>query len=187
MKTPRAVFVSISILLMVLGGCYLPSTRPYEIVSSRYGLILAGERWGSTVNIGNSYCLTANHVVSETNEALYADHDVALVLCQKPMDTLITNYIVSLGQTVYWMQPAWAESTINIYSLSGNIILVNDSEFVIDKPVFPGASGSGVFNERGELVGVIVQLKSFHEQITYGVAVRVSQLKQHFERARRKR
>lgn len=109
--------------------------------------------------------LTANHLVARD---MKADGTPLRPLWQDPINdlaklrvmgaTVYTDFLkpgkVRTGDTVYYRiylyktKASWAKGTVLGFD--------DDGELVIDGWLHPGASGSGILNERGEIVGVLI-------------------------------
>lgn len=173
----------ISFLLLLFISCNNSLDKVITSATNRYVLIFAGESFGSGIIVDSGYVIVAKHVVEnvDTIFVIGENNKETGVIIDSVDDQLLLkvnnfNYVkvitntVQLGQTVWWIQPLFQGKNLNLYFNSGKVNRIKDNSFFIDAPIMPGASGSGVYNENGDLVGVIVSLTYFNNQILYGRA-----------------
>ncbi|MGF1766009.1 serine protease [Enterovibrio makurazakiensis] len=176
-KTLRTVFISICALVL-LQGCFLIN-GPLEYAEATYGedtnvpsvnylpigipFLLGGH--GSSVPISQELSLTAKHIAQLDYSSVVAYHpdcDIAII-----KENNVGKSFAPIGT----IQRDQATTTVGM-GLTGKVLIgegkyyidvnfVDSSLFarcpasITDAPVQSGMSGGGVFNENGELVGII--------------------------------
>jgi len=183
------------VIIPFLSSCFYRNGIDTREMISRYVIVWTDDGFGSGVQIGNKYVITAQHVVINCSHwAIINDElidsvvsvvdsveDQALLkgtYC-KSKSPIVVNQHVYLGEIIYWIQPLTFYDSLNVphlhlYHNTGYINRIYTNHFSINQAILPGASGSGVFNTDGELIGIIEKSVGIDNQIVYGVAAQVS-------------
>lgn len=97
-------------------------------------------------------------------------HDHALVamdLNLKGPYVMLATGPVTQGDTVYWFgNPDWLVDMLRRGYVAG-FLHDDDNTIVLDANGFNGDSGSGVFNDRGEMIATINQIHSYEFHLMY--------------------
>jgi hypothetical protein len=104
-------------------------------------------------------------------------------------DSVITpRYDIGIGEQTAWIQPMfYAKGVVNIFFHIERISRIDSLRIFIDRPVFPGTSGSGLFDTNGNLIGIIDQFYfPYHDQVTYGSALKIGLLETILEKGAQK-
>jgi hypothetical protein len=139
-------------------------------IFDRYAHVLInGKHNGSAVHIRNGKFVTATHVISDSSgiELVFNDSVVSARLVESvgevsilESDIVFSGSVsfgeISLGDRVYWIQPTQVDNGFRLFMMSAMVSRVENNGFFTDKAMFPGSSGSGVFNEKGELAGIVI-------------------------------
>mgnify|MGYP001557891946 CR=1 FL=1 len=142
---------------------------------------------GSAVSLGKGYFFTARHVITSDSFTVFNARGKDkkplrifefddVVFFKADIDTNFPEVQIAepkIGEGVYIIQPIFSDSGVNIFLFQGNIAHVSDFHGTIDRPIFSGISGSGVFNKKGELIGVASQLYGIQGQVAFGIFVKV--------------
>ena len=126
---------------------------------------------GSGVWLGDEYFLTARHIFGDSTQMdiffrnlwfrgqlVAEDGDVALVKSNytktgKKRRTLFAD-VVAVGEPIYWIQPHYMPDAVLPLLVDGLAGYVRQDTLFIGTPGFPGASGTGIFNQQGKLISV---------------------------------
>ncbi len=71
-------------------------------------------------------------------------------------------------ERVYWIQPAFYSDGNLFFLVSGRISGLNQGNVFLDKPVFDGASGTGIFDGNGYLVGMAQSTFIYGKNLLFG-------------------
>jgi len=192
------LFKSIIFLLftVVLFQSCVNNYVPSDLIFNRYVLVLVEEGYGSGVILNSSSVESLHHVVSDSGniillyksnkqfgKRIYKIGDLYLLNALFCIDDININNSIEIGEEIFWIQPIMMkDNQIYLFLNSGRISHFNKDSFTIDVPVFPGASGTGVFNIMGELIGIIDYYRMFGVQIAYGNAIRVNHVQNLLEK-----
>lgn len=146
-------------------------------ILARYGVIIAeDETGGSCLIVGNGWIITAAHIIDndsknfsiispegiDTNaKVVKTIDDIVLIKSEVLGRTLpIVKFAEPLlWENVYWMamidfnMPPIAQISI----VASRLLIENELVWALNIPVYPGASGSAVWNNKGKVIGIIVQ------------------------------
>jgi len=177
----KAILCWLFVLLVV--GCY-SSYVTYEKAYKRYVIVLADSILSSGVRVGGGIILAASHAVhpdsfaqaTTIDRTIYAEPriegEIAILRGDRlNLDTILVSDVF-LGNEVHWIQPRF-EPGGGVFLTFGRVAIVSDSSFCIDRPIMFGASGSGVWNQEGELVGILQSFIEIHGLPMYARATRL--------------
>lgn len=166
------------IILGIAAATIQPQPPTYEAVFRLDGLL---DSHGSGVHVGNGMFVTAAHVVKRkltlegrpvTVLKVDEDHDMAVVFVagvgNYPKAKMGCDRVVAVGDNLRavgfpttlgkFTSYGRASTEVREITLPDNSDHNNDTRlhnvFLGDFPVMPGMSGGGVFNDKGELVGI---------------------------------
>jgi len=138
------------------------------------------EHSGSAVYIGDGKFLTATHVITDSSNidlifdysviearVVTSEGDVMILQTEVSRQTNVIFAEPVIGESVFWIQPVQLDRRPERFLMSGMVSQVWRYRFFIDKPIFPGASGSGVFNEQGELLGIATGHIRFNDSVPF--------------------
>jgi S1-C subfamily serine protease len=200
----KKLFAIAIVTSFLFSGCFssrLPTTQNLMpltyAMERRYILVSTTYNWGSAVDIGNGYALTAGHVVYKDGtcdnsiQLLSANgsqgcfvvdtvSDVALLRWPVNSPPMQFSSAVSVGERVYWFQPMLSSlrsgGARKFFLNSAFVNSVNSDEITFTLPVLPSCSGSALFNAHGQIIGIVTSYLSY--EVTpdfylpsYGVAV----------------
>lgn len=194
----KIVFCMLSVIAL---ACQAPEQKD---VVERSALITTRSGMGSAVSLGRGYYLTAKHVVFDdatgkpkpfvlvtgsfkdsAARVLDTLGDIALVrITRDTLTPLVFLGNVRLGEEIEFVQPFSDEedTSTKTFLWSGRVSRIEKITFSVDRPIFPGASGGGVFNAMNELIGINVETFSTENQNVQGVAIRNSFFKPMLEK-----
>jgi len=166
------------IFILLFAGC---ASFPPERALNHYATLqnnLGG--LSSAVCVGNGLVLASEHALFDIEgkylggilifkdridsniKVIYSDQEVSLLYSQ------ITHTVPSLsldsltiGREVFWIHPFYTQSLTSEYRayllfMRGVVASrLSENEYLIDREVWPGSSGSGVYDSSGDLVGII--------------------------------
>ena len=176
MKLLLAVMITLA-----LGGCL---KKPFETVGNRYGFVACGNGFGSAVNVGGGRFLTAAHVINpgfgvasrygmdSVPMVVVIDGDMALIQTRILPQEPVEFDSVELGQTLYFVQVVM-DSSIELYYHEAKVMRITTDGFYVDKAVFPGCSGTGVWTREGKLVGILTRMVTMGDQSFGGFALKI--------------
>ena len=173
------------VLLLFLLSCSHPTT-----LYQRYATVRVPDNssTGSAVSIGKGLFFTATHVIDSDSFVVFNQHGKDLkpirlfvagdvILFKADLDTtlpMVKFAEPTIGEAVYTLQPIINDTTITVLLFKGNVAYVSNVYVMVDRPIFPDISGSGLFNEKGELIGVASQLYGISGQIAFGIFIKTS-------------
>ena len=173
------------VLLLFLISCAPPTT-----LYQRYATVRVPDNssTGSAVSIGKGLFFTATHVIDSDSFVVFNQRGKDLkpirlfvagdvILFKADLDTLLPMVKFAepnIGEPVYVLQPVINDTTITVLLFKGNVAYVSNVHVLIDRPIFPGISGSGLFNEKGELIGIASQLYGISGQVAFGIFLKTS-------------
>ena len=175
MKALLVLFVALFI------GC--SSFSIYERVFNRFAVVLTDSVLSSGVRVGGGTVLGATHAVNPDSVARitttsgdffsrpFFRGEVAVLYGDILPDTVLVSD-VSLGDEVCWIQPRF-EAGDGVFLTFGRVSVKTDSSFFIDRLIMYGVSGSGVWNARGELVGIMQSFVTINGYPMYARATRL--------------
>ena len=181
-RHPR-YFLAVMVALLI--GC--ATTRPP--VMERYGLVVAENgHWGSVIIAGNGFAYLAKHVIEKdsvtlnpfyiffrgtvdsTSTVIASEGDMVLIRTfhgrpLEPVSYAHANYL----QEVVWVQPQFGlAAPPHLYLIVGKTARRDSLSWYLDRAVYPGASGSGVWDGDGELVGMLQGISFYDFGAVYG-------------------
>ncbi|MFA6407585.1 MAG: hypothetical protein WCV80_02665 [Candidatus Paceibacterota bacterium] len=174
-----------------------------ELVQNRFAVVRAYNDSeiisSSAVSMGNGFFLTTYHslIHKENNMVLpfyvrrgilcdtipyfiSRENDMALFWSSIGItDSILTpRFNVNIGEQVSWVQPIFhSNENLEIFFHVERISKTDSLRVFVDRPVFPGTSGSGLFDMNGNIIGIIDKLYYPHrDQVTYGSAIKIDLL-----------
>lgn len=201
----KSLFNILAALLIILAGC----SAGYETVSwpqtiqtmmKRYLLVRIGSGWGSAVDLGGGYALTARHVVYDDSVpeptiillSALAGFNTAFIIDNNPslaqsLDIALLRWPVfnhkavsfsdniMIGEPVFWLQPlpgSLSNGQLEIVINTAFVNWLNDTSFTVTLPFLPSCSGSAIYNLKGEIVGIATGYYNYGHSPLYGIAIR---------------
>jgi len=177
--------LSLLLLLLLFNfSCSYNTVTDIDNIGKHYVCVFTDSNFGSGIVIDTGYVIISKHVVGNSSIVLivnelsvdtayiigYLDDQVLARVKSIKSSLILIGDSIHVGQTVWWIQPIFDGKSLNLYMNSGRINGILANSFFVDKPILPGASGSGVFNSNGELVGIIEASIYYGNQILYGKA-----------------
>ena len=183
--------------ILVLSVAYLfgcATTHPP--VMERYGLIVAKNgHWGSVIIAGDGYAYLAKHVVADSDSTLApfyvifrgAVDSMSIVLASQGDVVLIRTFHgrplepvsyakANFLQEVVWVQPQFgASAPPHLYFIVGKTARRDSSFWYLDRAVYAGASGSGVWDGNGALLGMLHGISFYDYGAVYGSFIPIPQ------------
>lgn len=178
------------LIALILFGC--ASTIPRD----RHAFIVYDNGWGSAVAIGKGLFLAAEHTIKHGGVVAYkgkqdssfivlvADGDVVLLRSHlgRGLPKLDFRNPV-LGEPIYWSQTfvVYDDGTargVQTLLLQSIVSLKEDDNFTLGQALWPGASGAGVYNSFGDLVGIVSEIVAFYTEsgaIRFGIASMINE------------
>lgn len=167
---------------LLLVSC-LTLTR-FDNILHKQGIIDTQKSWGGCVYLNNQFILTASHVLDSEKFTVHfkeeADSNVNIVYQHNDITLLKTHLNISdppliqgkvdVNEEVYWVQTIINQNGIVQIWLKGNVAFVDDSTIVVDRQFYPGASGSGLYDSFGQLVGICSRYMVYDNGLSLGVA-----------------
>lgn len=169
----RKILVAIAFSLFL--GC-AATTNFQKNAERRFAGIVADDGIGSATWLGNGYFLTARHVLTSKN----GEYVRFKVYFERSIDSLATIIIengelvifqtsiasktsspkfftkkVKIGEELHWIQQFFGYGTMDYYFQYGRVARIEKDSIYVDKDVYSGGSGAGVYNSRGEFVGIV--------------------------------
>lgn len=152
----RAFLVS---LCLLLSGCAQAHMSDVALRLEFERGLCSGTAVGRDLVLTAAHCFADNRLLRINDREAYAlkivrsgrDHALVRVTIQfQQWATVGVN--PRAGEAIRWIgNPAGLRSVYRF----GYVVHVGSREILIQAPVFGGDSGSGIFNERGQLVGVV--------------------------------
>ena len=150
----------------------------------KQGIVETTNSFGSAVYLDNQYVVTASHLLEDNKLKLSFEDGVDsinFIVFQHNDITLIKTHInftcpptivatVKVNDEVYWLQTLFFKKEIVRLWFKGNVAYVDDSTIVVDRPFYPGGSGSGLFNYNMELVGIVSRYQQYENGLSLGIA-----------------
>jgi hypothetical protein len=167
----------------------LPSVMTLEVESQK------GERFvGSAVlALADDCVLTAWHVVADARSvwAVFADgqrvrvvgfldqdnrRDIALLKLEKPMSrrrAVLSQKLESVAARAYVIgAPKGYDFSISDGLISQTRVMDGVLQYQLSCPISPGNSGSPIFNQRGEVIGIASWTKSDAQNVSFAIPAR---------------
>ncbi len=159
-----------------------------------YATVVTSDGSGSSINLGEGYFLSCSHVVrnnagkfdkkiclkeefipgskadsSATIVAADTINDLVLLKSSRLIDKMDIKFIHDpVLKRVYWIQPAFYSDGNIFFLVSGRISGSNSGNIFLDKPVFDGASGTGIFDGNGYLIGMAQSTFIYGKNLLFG-------------------
>lgn len=183
----KSLLFILTVSVACLGGCATP--RPL-VMAERYAIVVSTSGlFGSGIILGDGYAIVSRHVISKdsafvkffifsTNEVdstatvILTNEDVVLIRTRigQKLEKVRINDPKPM-ERIYWIQPHFSlnnEPPI-VFTMSGIVSSRLKGHWTVDRPVYPGVSGSGVWNENSELIGMIFFMIYFDGGGHYGI------------------
>ena len=190
----RIIFLAVVLFLSGCASSFFLGKNHEPLPEKFYATITTKDGYGSSINLGEGYFLSCSHVIR--NDAGKFDEKICLMEVFKTghkidssativsADTL--NDLVLLKSSklidktnirfahdpvlekVYWVQPAFYSDGNLFFLVSGRISGFNSRNVFLDKPVFDGASGTGIFDRNGNLVGMAQSTFIYSKNLLFG-------------------
>jgi hypothetical protein len=180
----ESLILLISIFLMFCGICFLVEHFVLEQrddfvvykILERSAYLKYGEFYCGATNIKDNVFITAAHCVSDIKinkvilkvygndkeykikrVALARNRDLSLIFVEnKVNDDKVKTSQPLLGEEIYIVGHALGE----FFTIKGGIVSkIKDDGFIIDANIWFGDSGGGIFNKKGDLIGVVSQVE----------------------------
>jgi len=170
------------VLFVLYAGC--ANISQYSFVYERYAVVIDGNGASSGVRVGKCRVITAEHCVRPDSLTLVSTPQSkysAMATIQGEIAILFGDYLFMdsvsvadavLGEEVFWLQPRF-EPNGGVFLTFGRVAAIEDSSFYVDRPIMFGASGSGVWNKNGKLVGILQAIVTLHGLPMYGRATKL--------------
>lgn len=164
------------VLLMLLVGC----AHQEPFISDRHVVVQTTAGLGSAVCLGRGLIITTRHVLFDGDgERLRArlclngvcDSNFAIVSIGEDIvlvrSRIIGNFIhlprlgtLRVGMDVNWVQAFYSPGPGGVLMVQklimrGMVAQKGDNYMLLDRPLWPGSSGSGVYDLMGRLVGIV--------------------------------
>lgn len=171
-----ALCVTVSAIIAFL--VVLQTTKKRDALALSTVKVLVGEGHGSGVHTGNRYIVTAAHVVGQAAtvkvktsrggeseaDVLWVNkaHDIALLRAQSLPDVDVSRLACgnpSVGQAVSAVGNPGPLEFITAYGRVSSLLKHGNpwaDFYIVSMAIAPGMSGGPVFNEQGQVIGLVV-------------------------------
>lgn len=175
----------------VLRYSLIPSELFRRLSPSVYAVVIAGAPQGSAVAVSSKTAVTNCHVVAHAKAILLVNSGASLraevIAADRKTDRCylgvpdgelqsipgVRDYAtLAIGETVFTIgSPKGLVNTLGQGILSGLRRSEDDTEYVqITAPVSPGSSGGGLFDDRGNLIGVTTFTIRDSQNLNFAIA-----------------
>ena len=182
------------VLFLFLISCAPPPVTLFE----RYATVKTANSTGSAISVGHGVFITATHVITSDSFIVFNQRGVDkeplrflqfgdITIFKSDLDTNVAMVAIAepkLGEKVYVLQPVFTDAGVERLLFQGNVAYISKLYAMIDRPIFQGISGSGVYNMNGELIGMASQLYGIQGQVAFGIFLKVSPLKPILEKVK---
>lgn len=195
----KYVFTIIAIGLLFPSYLFASADKVFKSNSNSVVVIVTYDSKGNPIMQGSGFVVRADgvivtnyHVISEAVEVkvkvsgavlnvtgyLYEDKDNDLVILKTdgtnlPFVTIGNDKRINIGEKVFVISsPKGFENTISDGILSGIREVMPERKYLqITAPVSPGSSGGPVFNETGEVIGIVTFLIDKAQNINFALPI----------------
>ncbi|MCL5114665.1 MAG: serine protease [Patescibacteria group bacterium] len=190
----RIIFLAAALFLSGCASSFFSGKNHEPLPEKFYATITTKDGYGSSINLGEGYFLSCSHVIrnnagkfdkkiclkeefktgpeidsSATIVAADTINDLVLLRSSKLIDKINVKFVHDpVLERVYWVQPAFYSDGDLFFLVSGRISGFNLGNVFLDKPVFDGASGTGIFDEDGNLVGMAQSTFIYSKNLLFG-------------------
>ncbi|MCL4400143.1 serine protease [Patescibacteria group bacterium] len=196
----KIVFLTAILFSAFLLGCsssFFSSENHKPLPETFYATVITRDGAGSSINLGGGYFLSCSHVIRDSlgrfDKKIYLTeefenasktdssvkiidvdtiNDLALLKSSELTNKTDIKFIKDpIFERVYWIQPAFYSDEYLFFLISGRVSGYNKKNVFLDKPIFDGASGTGIFDEKGYLVGIAQSTFIYEKNLLFGCLV----------------